>query len=150
MLLTYLLVAAGIPFLFLGETRFALYGSAAVFGVGLGGDYMIIPLITAEIFGMRILGRLLGVILTAGGAAEAVSPWLMGRLRDVTGNYSESCFSAGRRGIAGRAGSARVARTEKIGMSTQPILRLGSVKNVAGFRSIYSRCIWRFLAMANS
>ena len=92
MLLTYLLVVAGIPFLFLGETRFALYGSAAVFGVGLGGDYMIIPLMTAEIFGVQVLGRLLGVILTAGGVAEAVSPWLTSRLRDETGNYSESCF----------------------------------------------------------
>jgi MFS family permease len=92
MLLTYLLVAAGIPFLFLGRNRLAIYASAAVFGVGLGGDYMIIPLMTAEIFGMQILGRLLGVILTAGGIAEAVSPWLTGRLRDVTGNYSESCF----------------------------------------------------------
>src|SRR4029077_13769820 len=65
MLLTYLLVAAGLPFLFLGQTR-CLYASAAVFGVGLGGDYMIIPLMTAEIFGIRVLGRLLGVILTAG------------------------------------------------------------------------------------
>jgi MFS family permease len=92
MLLTYLLVAAGIPFLFLGQTRLALYTSAGVFGVGLGGDYMIIPLMTAEIFGMRVLGRLLGVILTAGGIAEAVSPWLTGRLRDATGNYSESCL----------------------------------------------------------
>jgi len=92
MLLTYLLVAAGIPLLFLGRTRLAIYASAAVFGVGLGGDYMIIPLMTAEIFGMQTLGRLLGVILTAGGIAEAVSPWLTGRLRDVTGNYSESCF----------------------------------------------------------
>ncbi|MGH9504163.1 MAG: MFS transporter [Terriglobales bacterium] len=92
MLLTYLLVAAGIPLLFLGRTRVALYLSAAIFGVGLGGDYMIIPLMTAEIFGMQILGRLLGVILTAGGIAEAVSPWLTGRLRDATGSYSESCF----------------------------------------------------------
>jgi MFS family permease len=92
MLLTYLLVAAGIPYLFLGRTPLSIYASAAVFGVGLGGDYMIIPLMTAEIFGMRVLGRLLGVILTAGGVAEAVSPWLTGRLRDTTGNYSTSCF----------------------------------------------------------
>ena len=92
MLLTYLLVAADIPLLFLGRTRLAIYASAAVFGVGLGGDYMIIPLMTAEIFGMQILGRLLGVILTAGGIAEALSPWITGRLRDATGSYSESCF----------------------------------------------------------
>jgi MFS family permease len=92
MLLTYLLVAAGIPLLFLGNTRLTLYVSAAIFGIGLGGDYMIIPLITAEIFGIEILGRLLGVILTAGGIADAVAPWLIGRLRDSSGSYRESCF----------------------------------------------------------
>jgi MFS family permease len=92
MLLTYLLVAAGIPLLFLGTTRLMLYVSAAIFGIGLGGDYMIIPLITAEIFGIEILGRLLGVILTAGGIADAVAPWLIGRLRDSSGSYRESCF----------------------------------------------------------
>jgi MFS family permease len=92
MLLTYLLVAAGIPLLFLGTTRLVLYISAAVFGVGLGGDYMIIPLMTAEIFGVEILGRLLGVILTAGGVADAAAPWLIGRLRDATGSYFDSCI----------------------------------------------------------
>ena len=92
MLLTYLLVAAGIPLLFLGTSRLVLYLSAAIFGIGLGGDYMIIPLITAEIFGIEILGRLLGVILTAGGVAEAAAPWLIGHLRDATGSYRESCI----------------------------------------------------------
>jgi len=92
MLLTYLLVAAGIPLMFLGATRLTLYVSGAIFGIGLGGDYMIIPLITAEVFGLEILGRLLGVILTVGGIAEAAAPWLIGRLRDATGSYRESCF----------------------------------------------------------
>jgi MFS family permease len=93
MLLTYLLVAAGIPLLFLGTSHLVLYISAAIFGIGLGGDYMIIPLITAEIFGIEILGRLLGVILTAGGIAEAAAPWLIGHLRDATGSYRESCIA---------------------------------------------------------
>ena len=88
MLLTYALVAAGIPLLFLGTTPLTLWVSAAIFGIGLGGDYMIIPLMTAEIFGIEILGRLLGVILTAGGIAEAAAPWFVGRLRDATGSYS--------------------------------------------------------------
>jgi MFS family permease len=92
MLLTYLLVAAGIPLMVLGTTRLVLYGSAVIFGIGLGGDYMIVPLMTAEIFGIEILGRLLGVILTAGGIAEAAAPWVIGRLRDATGNYFASCF----------------------------------------------------------
>lgn len=92
MLLTYLLVAVGIPLLFLAHSQVALYASAAVFGAGLGGEYMIIPLMTAKLFGMHVLGRLLGVILTTGGLAEAISPWLTGRLRDATGTYSASCF----------------------------------------------------------
>jgi len=36
---------------------------------------------------VRILGRLMGVILTADGVAEAVSPWIVGHLRDVSGSY---------------------------------------------------------------
>src|SRR5689334_8692159 len=90
MLLIYLLVAGAIPFLFFANVKIAVSIFAVVFGIGLGGDYMIIPLMTAEIFGVRILGRLLGVILTADGIAEAASPWLIGRLRDVTGNYQNS------------------------------------------------------------
>jgi MFS family permease len=93
MLLTYLLVAAGIPLLFLGSNRLLLFLSAGIFGVGLGGDYMIVPLMTAEIFGVEILGRLLGVIIVAGGIAEAVAPWAVGRLRDVTGTYSVASFT---------------------------------------------------------
>ncbi len=91
-LLTYFLVAAGIPLLFLGRNFIALYASAAVFGTGLGGDYMVIPLIAAELFSGQMLGRLLGVILTAGGMAEAVSPWVMSYLRDATGSYVASCI----------------------------------------------------------
>src|SRR5947209_14378938 len=88
MLLIYLLVAAAIPILFFARAKAPMYVFAVVFGIGLGGDYMIIPLMTAEIFGVQVLGRLMGVILTADGAAEAVSPWLIGRLRDATGSYS--------------------------------------------------------------
>jgi sugar phosphate permease len=88
MLLIYLLVATAIPFLFATRSPGLLYAFAILFGVGLGGDYMIIPLMTAEIFGVPLLGRLLGVILTADGIAEAVAPWIVGRMRDVTGTYS--------------------------------------------------------------
>jgi len=88
MLLIYLLVSAAIPLLFVGHSQIALFLFAAIFGIALGGDYLIVPLMTAEIFGVQVLGRLLGVILTAGSVAEAVSPWLVGRLRDTTGSYA--------------------------------------------------------------
>jgi MFS family permease len=88
MLLIYSLVAVAIPFLFFASAKAPMYAFAVLFGIGLGGDYMIVPLITAQIFGVKILGTLLGVILTADGIAEAVSPWVVGHLRDTTGSYN--------------------------------------------------------------
>jgi MFS family permease len=87
MLLIYVIVAAAIPPLFYAETPAALAVCAFAFGIGLGGDYMIIPLMAAELFGVKVLGRLMGVVLTADGVAEAVAPMGVGYLRDVTGSY---------------------------------------------------------------
>jgi sugar phosphate permease len=88
MLLIYLAVASGIPLLFLAPSRMAVYGFAIVFGIGLGGDYMIIPLMAAELFGVRMLGRVMGIVLTADGVAEAVAPMLVASIRDSTHSYS--------------------------------------------------------------
>jgi MFS family permease len=87
MILIYLLIAFSIPLLFMADRPAAMYAFAVLFGLGLGGEYMIIPLMAAELFGVRVLGRLLGVILTADGVAEAMSPMLIGYLRDRTGSY---------------------------------------------------------------
>jgi len=88
MLGIYSLVAISIPLLLASAvSRTPLYLFAVVFGIALGGEYMIIPLMAAELFGVRVLGRLLGVILTADGVAEATAPMLIGKLRDITGNY---------------------------------------------------------------
>jgi len=93
MLLIYLLVASAIPLLFLAARPGVMYIFAAVFGLGLGGEYLIIPLIAAELFGVRVLGRLMGVVLTADGVAEAVCPMLVGYLRDRSTSY-QSGFAA--------------------------------------------------------
>jgi len=113
MLLIYLLVGAAIPLLLLGHSPIALYAFAAIFGMGLGGDYMIVPLMTAELFGLRVLGRLLGVILTAGSVAEAVSPWVVGRLRDTTGSYAAGFVALIGMALLGAAAAAALPRREK-------------------------------------
>jgi MFS family permease len=88
MLLIYLAVASGIPLLFLAPSPAALYAFAFIFGIGLGGDYMIIPLMAAELFGVRMLGRVMGIVLTADGVAEAVVPMLVASIRDSTHTYA--------------------------------------------------------------
>jgi MFS family permease len=87
MLLIYLLVASAIPLLFFAASRGAMYVFAAVFGIGLGGEYLIIPLMAGDLFGVAVLGRVMGIVVTADGVAEAVSPTLVGYLRDRTGGY---------------------------------------------------------------
>jgi MFS family permease len=87
MLLIYLLVASAIPLLFVASSPGVIYLFAVIFGIGLGGDYMIIPLMAAELFGVRVLGRLMGVILTADGVAEAAAPMLVGFLYDIKHSY---------------------------------------------------------------
>jgi MFS family permease len=88
MLLIYLIVAATIPLLAYAPSEPALLAGALLFGIGLGGDYMIIPLMAADLFGVAVLGRLMGVVLTADGVAEAVVPMLVASLRDRTGSYA--------------------------------------------------------------
>ena len=87
MILIYLLVGGSIPLLLMPEFPGRLYIFAVVFGLGLGGDYMIIPLMAGDLFGVRTLGRVMGIVLVADGIAEATMPMLVGDLFDKFGNY---------------------------------------------------------------
>lgn len=88
MVIIYALVAASIPLLFLATTPGVIYVFAFLFGVALGGDYMIIPLMAAELFGVKVMGRVMGLIITVDGLAEAFAPMLAGWLRDKSGSYA--------------------------------------------------------------
>jgi len=92
MLLIYLLVACAIPLLLVRSSGITLYVFAAIFGLGLGGEYLIIPLMAGELFGVKVLGRVMGIVLTADGVAEATAPMLVGYLRDRTGSYDVGFF----------------------------------------------------------
>src|SRR3989442_1528501 len=114
MLLIYLLVAAAIPLLFLTRMQGAIYLFAVVFGIGLGGEYMVIPLMAAELFGVRVLGRAMGVVLTGDGVAEALAPVLVGRMHDVSGSYATGFLAVIGFAIAGASARHR-ARLDRSG-----------------------------------
>jgi len=88
MLLIYTLVSCAIPLLYFTSTPGVIYLFAVVFGIAFGGDYMIIPLMAAELFGLKVMGRVMGLVLTMDGLAEALSPMLVGFLRDQSHNYA--------------------------------------------------------------
>lgn len=88
MILIYLIVAMAISSLYLPSFNGRIYVFAVVFGVGLGGDYMIIPLMAGDLFGIKALGRTMGIILVADGIAESFFPVLVGALYNETAKYS--------------------------------------------------------------
>ena len=93
MMLIFTLVSCSIPLLYAASTTGVIYVFAVLFGIALGGDYMIIPLMAAELFGVRILGRIMGIVISADVLGEALAPVLVGWLRDQSGSYTTG-FSA--------------------------------------------------------
>ena len=87
MILIYLMVASAISLLLLPEFSGKIFVFAVIYGIGLGGDYMIIPLMAGDLFGIRMLGRIMGIILVADGISESLLPMLVGAMYDGTGNY---------------------------------------------------------------
>ncbi len=89
MLMIYLIVACAIPLLLVPEFNGRIYIFAVIFGIGLGGDYMIIPLMAGDLFGIKALGRTMGIILVADGVAESLFPVLLSILyNEETQSYA--------------------------------------------------------------
>ena len=86
---TYFIVAATILLLLaVSPTRPAsLYIFAVVFGFSMGADYMLIPLMAAEQFGMNSLARAMAVILPVNTIGQTWFPYLVSALREHYGNY---------------------------------------------------------------
>ena len=87
-ILIYTLVAVSIPLLYAASTPGVIYVFAFIFGIALGGDYMIIPLMAAELFGVRVMGRVMGLVITADGLSEAFAPMVAAWIRDQSGSYA--------------------------------------------------------------
>ena len=90
MMATYFLVAGTIPMINLvrPDQPEYMYLFAILFGFGMGADYMLIPLMAAEQFGVTTLARAMGIILPADTLGQAWAPAVIGWLHDNFGGYS--------------------------------------------------------------
>lgn len=89
MTVTYVLVAITIPLLLLvrPEQPEFLYVFAVLFGFGMGADYMLIPLMAAEQFGVNTLARAMAIILPADTIGQTWFPYLVTHLHESLGGY---------------------------------------------------------------
>ena len=90
MFATYFIVAATIPLLLAVRpgADLTLYTFAVLFGLGMGADYMMIPLMAADQFGVNTLARAMAVIVPVNTIGQTWFPYLVSRLRENFGSYN--------------------------------------------------------------
>lgn len=90
MVFTYFLVSVTIPILLLVTPmkQEFVYVFAVLFGFGMGADYMLIPLMAAEQFGVNSLARAMAIILPTDTIGQTWFPYGIARLREAVGSYS--------------------------------------------------------------
>lgn len=89
MVFTYLLVSSTIPLLLLVHpgSEMSLYIFSVLFGFGMGADYMLIPLMAAEQFGVNTLSRAMAIILPTDTIGQTWFPYLVSHVHDSSGGY---------------------------------------------------------------
>jgi MFS family permease len=105
MALFYLLLGAAIPILYFAHYPVAALSFAVVFGFSMGADYMLIPLVTAECFGIESLGKLLALIIMGYTIGQWAAPWATGKLFDIYHGYQLTWIIMG---VAGALGAAAI------------------------------------------
>ncbi|MGA2858805.1 MAG: MFS transporter [Candidatus Sulfotelmatobacter sp.] len=88
MALFYLVLALAIPLLLMAERPAAVWAFALLCGFAMGADYMLIPLVTAECFGLSALGKILSLIIMGYSIGQWFAPWLTGRIFDIRHTYN--------------------------------------------------------------
>lgn len=85
---TYFIVAATIPVLRSVHPDSSPVLFALVFGLAMGADYMLIPLMAAEQFGVNTLARAMAIILPVNTIGQTWFPYFVSVLRDTYQNYT--------------------------------------------------------------
>ena len=66
------------------------YFFAFLFGISYGGNLVMIPRLTASIFGVKYMGTIYGSLSVADGIGFAIGPVLAGYLFDLSGSYNDA------------------------------------------------------------
>ena len=67
-----------------------LYFFAFLFGIAYGGNLVMIPRLTASIFGVKYMGAIYGSLSVADGIGFAIGPVLAGYLFDLSDSYNDA------------------------------------------------------------
>jgi len=83
----YFVLAVSFAIWLVGSSYLVLVAFALVLGAGYGGFVALSPAVIAELFGVRKLGTMMGLLYTSGGVGALLGPPLAGMIVDRTGSY---------------------------------------------------------------
>ena len=109
MALFYFLLGAAIPLLCIAHQPVAALAFTLLFGFAMGADYMLIPLVTAECFGVASLGKLLALIIMGYSIGQWVAPWAAGRIFDTYHSYTPAWTIMSVAGVLGAFAIYRIS-----------------------------------------
>jgi MFS family permease len=97
----YLIIGISIPLLYLAHQPVFVISFVTLFGFAVGADYMLIPLVTAECFGIGSLGKLLALIIMGYSLGQWIYPWVAGKIFDSYHSYDLAWGLAAISGVLG-------------------------------------------------
>ena len=117
MALFYLTLALAIPLLFLHHHVRAVQGFAILFGFAMGADYMLIPQVAVDCFGLAALGKILALVIMADSLGQTFGPVMAGRIFDLRHSYDLAWLIITAAGILGAGAIFLISSTRT---DTQP------------------------------
>jgi MFS family permease len=90
MVAAYLFISLPLPLLYFAARPGVPILFGWTFGFGLGADFMLIPLMAADLFGTHTLARVMGILLPADSIAQTICPLIVGTLYTRSGNYGSA------------------------------------------------------------
>lgn len=87
LIISFALLAAALLWVMIAKEVWMLYLFAIIFGFSTGGLIALEPSVTAELFGLRAHGAILGTIVFGATIGGAIGSLLAGCIFDITGSY---------------------------------------------------------------
>ena len=84
------LMAAALVWLQFAQEVWMFYLFVTVYGFAHGAFFTLVSPMMAELFGLRSLGAIVGVVWFMGTIGGAIGPVLSGRIFDITGSYQQA------------------------------------------------------------
>ncbi len=86
--ITLLLFSGSLPFLAFLNPPEMPYWFALLYGLSMGGDFLLVALLAADHYGVASLARVLGILLPVMTVGQTWFPYLIALVREWTGSYA--------------------------------------------------------------